>query len=172
MVAAAPEPTRFVLPVAIAPAVAGRRVFVTGAGKHHGLGQGFAYAAGLSGAASVAVHFNQSYEDALATVDAINAAGGNAFGVQADVTNPRTEAYADNAKVYGRWQPRMLAPEEASTALFQLLLRPRAELNDHFFQLEVEPADGQRVRLRWADVRLEPRVEPLAWSAIDPLVFD
>ncbi|MCC6624571.1 MAG: SDR family oxidoreductase [Deltaproteobacteria bacterium] len=324
MTVAPPDPSRFKLPAAVAPAVAGRRVFVTGSGKHHGLGQGFAYAAGLSGAASVAVHFNQSYEDALATVDAINAAGGNAFPVQADVTNPRdvwsmrsycikkaggppdlvicnsgrsedgyllgkapkekddeapaarrarvrqafvknldqsrdvidtkldgflamthlwssealhagseltivyissrqahdpgagvpgycaanwavlalprilrvnlgkdaarvsafsvgypfvrtamTEAYADNPKVFGRWQPRMLTTEEASTALFQLLLRPRAELNDHFFQLEVAPGDGGGgIQVRWSDVRLDPQVEPLAWSVADPLRFE
>jgi len=317
------DPNRFKLPDPIAAAVAGRRVFVTGSGKHLGLGQGFAFAAGLSGAASVAVHFNQSYEDGLATVDAIRAAGGNAFPVQADVTNPRdvwatrsycidklggppdlvicnsgrsedgyvlgkapkakgdestaarrarvrqafvknleqsrdvidtkldgflaithmwasealhantelrlvyissrqahdpgagvpgycaanwavlalpkilrvnlgkdaakvtafsvgypfvrtgmTEAYAQNDKVFGRWQPRMLEPEEASTALFQLLLRPNRELAERFFQLEVEAApdlgDGG-ARARWTDVVLEPQVAPLAWSVADPL---
>ncbi|MFO0744188.1 MAG: SDR family oxidoreductase [Myxococcota bacterium] len=319
------DPSGFKLPADIAGAVAGRRVFITGSGKHYGLGQGFAFAAGLSGAASVAVHFNQSYEDALATVDAIRAAGGNAFGVQADVTNPRdvwamrsyciqkgggapdlvicnsgrsedgyvlgrapkakddeapaarrarvrqafvknleqsedvidtkldgflamthlwssealhagheltivyissrqahdpgagvpgycaanwavlalpkilrvnlgkdaakvtafsvgypfvrtamTEAYAENAKVFGRWQPRMLSTEEAATALFQLLLRPRAELAERFFQLEVGAAPElgpSAVKTHWATVRLEPEIQPLEWSLAAPLAF-
>ncbi len=312
------DPTPFKLPADLAGAVAGRRVFITGSGKHHGLGQAFAFSAGLSGAASVAVHFHASYEDGLATVDAINAAGGNAFPVQADVTNPRdvwairsyvinkmgappdllicnsgrsedgyvfgkaprekgdessagrrarvrqafvknleqsrdvidtkldgfmamthlfasealhaggeltivyissrqahdpgagvpgycaanwavlslpkilrtnlgkdaakvtafsvgypfvrtamTEAYVDNAKVFGRWQPRMLEPEEASAALFQLIGRPAAELAERFFQLEVGPAPdaGERgVALSWSEVRLDPVITPLPWS--------
>lgn len=318
-----PDPRPFKLPSEIASAVAGRRVFITGSGKHHGLGQGFAYAAGLSGAASVAVHFHASYEDGLATVDAINAAGGNAFPVQADVTNARdvwamrsyviekmggppdllicnsgrsesgyvfgkapkakddespagrrarvrqafvgnleqskdvidtkldgfmavthlfasealhaggeltivyissrqahdpgagvpgycaanwavlslpkilrqnlgkdaakvtafsvgypfvrtamTEAYVDNAKVFGRWQPRMLEPEEAAAALFQLLGRPKAELAERFFQLEVGPGEGERaVELTWSEVRLDPVIVPLGWSKEQALKY-
>lgn len=322
-----PDPRPFALPPNLASAVAGRRVFITGSGKHHGLGQAFAFAAGLSGAASVAVHFHGSYEDGLATVDLINAVAGEgcAFPVQADVTNPRdvwamrsyvidkmggppdllicnsgrsedgyvlgkaprekdaetsaarrarvrqafvknleqsrdvidtkldgflamthlwssealhagkdltivyissrqahdpgagvpgycaanwavlslpkvlrvnlgkdaakvtafsvgypfvrtamTEAYADNPKVYGRWQPRMLAPEEASTALFALLGRSRDDLNERFFQLEVTaaPEHGERgVATTWAEVRLDPTVVTPAWASDATLRF-
>lgn len=315
-------PDAFALPDSLRAAVAGRRVFITGSGKHHGLGQAFAYAAGLSGAHSVAVHFNQSYEDGLATVDAIRAAGGNAFPVQADVTNPRdvwsmrsyviermegppdllicnsgrsesgytfgraprtrddespagrrarvrqafvknleqsrdvidtkldgflamthlwasealhagrtlticyissrqahdpgpgvagycaanwavlalpkilavnlgrdadkvtafsvgypfvrtgmTEAYADNAKVFGRWQPRMLTSVEASQALFQLLGRPPAELAGRFFQLDARADGDEAIALGWSEVRLDPVVAPCDWSAETPLRF-
>ena len=86
---ACPDSRPFKLPDDIATAVAGKRIFISGSGKHNGLGQAFAFSAGLSGAASVAVHFHASYEDALETVDAINQAGGNAFPVQADVTHAR-----------------------------------------------------------------------------------
>lgn len=323
----APDPRPFALPKALAPAAAGRRVFITGSGKHNGLGQAFAFAAGLSGAASVAVHFHGSYEDGLATVDLINelAGDGVAFPVQADVTNPRdvwamrsyvidkmggppdllicnsgrsedgyvlgkaprekdaessaarrarvrqafvknleqsrdvidtkldgflamthlwsseslhagkeltivyissrqahdpgpgvpgycaanwavlalpkvlrvnlgkdankvtafsvgypfvrtamTESYADNPKVFGRWQPRMLAPEEASAALFALLTRPRADLAERFFQLEVkaDPEHGERaVKTVWTEVRLDPTIVAPDWSEESALRF-
>lgn len=320
---ASPDPRPFKLPDDIAAAVAGKRVFISGSGKHAGLGQAFAFSAGLSGAASVAVHFHASYEDALETVDAINQAGGNAFPVQADVTMARdvwairsyvinkmgappdllicnsgrsetgyvfgkapkakedetpagrrarvrqafvgnleqskdvidtkldgfmalthlfasealhagqeltivyissrqahdpgagvpgycaanwavlalpkilrvnlgkdsakvtafsvgypfvrtamTESYVDNAKVFGRWQPRMLEPEEASAALFQLIGRPKAELAERFFQLEVAPSPEtgpKGVAATWSEVRLDPVVTPLEWSTQGPL---
>ena len=49
--------------------VAGKRVLITGAGKDLGLGQAFALAAGLNGAATVGVHFHSSYVDAFDLVD-------------------------------------------------------------------------------------------------------
>src|SRR5262245_38075934 len=78
---------RFRFPKALALGVAGKRVLITGAGKDGGLGQAFALAAGLSGAASVGVHFHRSYSDGLDLVRALRAAGVAAFPVQADVTN-------------------------------------------------------------------------------------
>lgn len=322
---ACPDSRPFKLPDDIATAVAGKRIFISGSGKHNGLGQAFAFSAGLSGAASVAVHFHASYEDALETVDAINQAGGNAFPVQADVTHARdvwairsyvinkmgappdllicnsgrsesgyvfgkapkakeeesaagrrarvrqafvgnleqskdvidtkldgfmalthlfasealhagqeltivyissrqahdpgagvpgycaanwavlalpkilrvnlgkdapkvtafsvgypfvrtamTEAYVDNAKVFGRWQPRMLEPEEASAALFQLIGRPKGDLAERFFQLEVGPSPEtgpKGVAATWAEVRLDPVITPLAWSQEGALRF-
>ena len=71
----------------LAKGIEGKRVLITGAGKDGGIGQALAMACGLNGAASVGVHFHSSYADGLDTVDAINRAGGNAFPVQADVTN-------------------------------------------------------------------------------------
>src|SRR6266851_7956617 len=69
--------------------VAGKRVLITGAGKDGGLGQAFALAAGLNGAAVVGVHFHSSYVDAFDLVTALRDEGVNAFPVQADVTNMR-----------------------------------------------------------------------------------
>ena len=67
------NPEDFVLPEDLAEQIRGRRVFITGSGKHGGLGQAFAIAAGLNGAESVGVHFCRSYSDGLETVDFINA---------------------------------------------------------------------------------------------------
>ena len=69
--------------------VAGKRVLITGAGKDLGLGQAFALAAGLNGAAVVGVHFHSSYVDAFDLVSKLRDQGVNAFPVQADVTNMR-----------------------------------------------------------------------------------
>ncbi|HEV8717112.1 MAG TPA: SDR family NAD(P)-dependent oxidoreductase, partial [Candidatus Binatia bacterium] len=67
--------------------IAGKRVLITGAGKDGGLGQAFALAAGLNGAAAVGVHFHRSYVDGFDLVQALRNEGVNAFPVQADVTN-------------------------------------------------------------------------------------
>jgi NAD(P)-dependent dehydrogenase (short-subunit alcohol dehydrogenase family) len=67
--------------------VEGKRVLITGAGKDGGLGQAFALAAGLNGAAAVGVHFHRSSEDGFDLVSALESAGVRAFPLQADVTN-------------------------------------------------------------------------------------
>ena len=67
--------------------VAGKRVLITGAGKDRGLGQAFALAAGLNGAAKVGVHFHSSYVDAFDLVAELRKEGVDAFPVHADVTN-------------------------------------------------------------------------------------
>jgi 3-oxoacyl-[acyl-carrier protein] reductase len=77
----------FRLAPALAKGVVGKRVLITGAGKDLGLGQAFALAAGLNGAAVVGVHFHSSYIDAFDLVGALREQGVNAFPVQADVTN-------------------------------------------------------------------------------------
>jgi len=61
--------------------VAGKRVLITGAGKDGGLGQAFALAAGLNGAAGVGVHFHSSYSDGFDLVAALRNLGVNAFPV-------------------------------------------------------------------------------------------
>ncbi len=81
------EPQAFKVSPDLAKGIAGKRVLITGAGKDRGIGQALALGCGLNGAASVGVHFHSSYADGLDTVDAINREGGNAFPVQADVTN-------------------------------------------------------------------------------------
>lgn len=317
---------RFTFPPELTEGVRGKRVLITGAGRHGGMGEAFALAAGLNGAAAVGVHYHSSAGEAHETVDLINRAGGHAFPVQADVTNtsdcwsirsyviakmgglppnllicnsglaesgymlgrplkeidgetpsmrrsrarqafvdnlrestdvihtkmdgflymthlwagealhvkeplqvvyissrqavdpgpgvpgyvlanfgvlslPRivrtnlgkhadlvtaysvaypfvrtgmTEAYGDDARVYGRWQPRMLETHEAALALVQLMARPARELDDHVFQLDVtaapEGTDGA-IRATWAEIELRPVHSPLAWSAAGPLVF-
>ena len=67
--------------------VKGKRVLITGAGKDGGIGQAFALAAGLNGAASVCVHFHRSYTDGFDLVNALRGLGVEAFPLQADVTN-------------------------------------------------------------------------------------
>ena len=319
------DPTKFRLPPELASGVAGKRVFITGAGRDKGLGQAFALAAGLNGAAAVAVHFHNSYEDGLDTVNMLRDHGCNAFPVQCDVTNPRdvwsirsyvierlggvpnlvicnsgasekgymlgrtakelagesqarrrarvrqafvenlaesqgvidtkvdgflimthlwaseavhakepativyissrqavdpgpsvpgyvvanwaalalpkilhvnlgrsadlvaafcvgypfvktsmTEEYADNAKVFGRWQTRMLEPFEAAQTLMQLLTRPLAELDDRFFQLLVDAAPdlgAGGVRTRWSEIAITTTDRGLDWSDAAPLAM-
>jgi NAD(P)-dependent dehydrogenase (short-subunit alcohol dehydrogenase family) len=295
--------------------VAGKRVLITGAGKDGGLGQAFALAAGLNGAAAVGVHFHRSYVDGFDLVNALRDEGVNAFPVQADVTNmgdlwatrsyvieqmgglppnllicnsgltekgysfgralreidnePRalrrarvrqhfidnleesrlvldtkidgflatthlwageavyheeplqlvyvssrqaidpggavpgyvisnwavlqlpkvlavnlgrsaqlvtasslllpfvrtgmTGEYAENPKVFGRWQPRMLETHEAAEACMQLLARPREELDQGMFAL-LAAGSVEKVRVTWKKVHLDLREEPLEWS--------
>ncbi len=305
----------------LAAGVAGRRVLITGSGKDGGIGQTFALAAGLNGAASVGVHFHRSYRDGFDLVDRLRAEGVDAFPVQADVTNmgdlwamrsyvveqmgglppdlvicnsgltergysfgralrevpdeptamrrarvrqhfidnleesrlvldtkidgflavthlwageavhhglplqlvyvssrqavdpgpsvpgyaisnwavlqlPRvidinlgrsadtisacsvlfpfirtgmTDEYADTEKVFGRWQPRMLATTEAAEAFLQLLARPTAEVRGGMFELMVDPAEADLVDITWRQVRLPVVEERLAWSDAAPL---
>jgi NAD(P)-dependent dehydrogenase (short-subunit alcohol dehydrogenase family) len=85
-----------------------------------------------------------------------------------------TDALAENPKVWGRWQPRMLHPEEAAAALMQLLARPAEEIKEKTFQLDVEPdasAGEGAVRISWSRIALEPSIEPLGWSQEAPLTY-
>jgi NAD(P)-dependent dehydrogenase (short-subunit alcohol dehydrogenase family) len=82
-----PKLDKFQFPSELRHCVAGKRVLITGSGKDGGLGQAFALAAGLNGAAAVGVHFHSSYIDGFDLVNALREAGVNAFPVQADVTN-------------------------------------------------------------------------------------
>jgi NAD(P)-dependent dehydrogenase (short-subunit alcohol dehydrogenase family) len=316
------DPGKFRFTDALAAGVAGRRVLITGAGKDGGLGQAFALAAGLNGAASVAVHFHSSYADGFDLVEALRKAGVNAFPVQADVTNlgdlwatrsyvieqmggkppnllicnsgltekgytlgralreiqgepmavrrarvrqhfidnlgesrlvvdtkvdgflamthlwageavyhreplqiiyvssrqaidpgvsvpgyvisnwgvlvlPKvlavnlgreaglvsaacillpfvrtgmTDEYADNPRVFGRWQPRMLETYEAAQACMQLFARSADELKDGLFELMVG-GDATAVKVTWKRVALEVREEPLDWSEAQTLSF-
>ena len=77
----------FRFPLELHKGVSGKRVLITGSGKDGGLGQAFALATGLNGAAAVGVHFHTSYVDGFDLVKALRSEGANAFPVQADVTN-------------------------------------------------------------------------------------
>ena len=318
------DPERFRFDEKLRAGVEGKRVFISGAGKDGGMGQAFALAAGLNGAASVAVHFYRSYQDGLDLVDYLRGQGVNAFPVQADVTNtsdlwsirsyviermgglppnllicnsgltergysfgrpprpiegesmamrrarvrqafvdnlaetrevldtkidgfmflthlwsgeavyaneplqivyvssrqaidpgfsvpgyvianwavlalPRvlhvnlgrkaslvkafsvlypfvrtgmTEEYAENERVFGRWQPRMLETHEAAEAFLQALARPAEELDEAMLALMVDKEeDGAQIRVTWKRVRLDLSLEPVDWSEGEPLRY-
>ena len=312
---------RFRFPEPCREAFAGKRVLITGSGRDGGIGQAFALAAAMNGAAAVGVHFHRSYRDGFDLVAKLREHGVKAFALQADVTNMRdlwasrgyvvdqmdgggpdlivcnsgltekgyrfgralpereeesraerrarvrqsfidnleesrtvldtkidgfvamthlwageavyhgrpltmvyvssrqaidpgvavpgyvianwavlplprvlrvnlgrsaelvdacclmlpfvrtgmTEEYADNPKVFGRWQPRMLEPFEAARAVTELLARPGAELDLGSFELLVE-GKPEAARLTWSQVHLDLREEALGWSAAAPLV--
>ncbi len=316
------EPEKFRFNDALKAGVADKRVLITGAGKDGGLGQAFALAAGLNGAASVAIHFHRSYLDGFDLVEALRTEGVNAFPVQADVTNlsdlwasrtyiieqmggkppnllicnsgltekgytlgralrevagepmsvrrartrqhfvdnlsesrlvldtkidgflalthlwageavyhkeplqivyvssrqaidpgvsvpgyvisnwgvlalPKllavnlgreagmvtascillpfvrtgmTDEYADNPRVFGRWQPRMLETYEAAEAFLQLIARSPKELSQGLFELMVD-ADSAGIRVSWKRVELIVKEEAPDWSAKQALRF-
>jgi NAD(P)-dependent dehydrogenase (short-subunit alcohol dehydrogenase family) len=309
----------------LAAGVVGKRVLITGSGKDGGIGQAFALAAGLNGAASVCVHFHRSYTDGFDLVNALNEQGVPAFPLQADVTNsgdlwatrsyvieqmgglppdlvicnsgltekgysfgragravegespamrrarirqafidnleesrqvidtkvdgflamthlwasealhantplrivyvssrqaidpgasvpgyaisnwavlqlPKvlsvnlgksadmvsacsvmypfvrtgmTDEYADNAKVFGRWQPRMLEPFEAAQSFLQLLAQPAAETNHGMYELNVLPGatDSDDITVAWTQIQLNPTETALPWSSETPLHY-
>jgi NAD(P)-dependent dehydrogenase (short-subunit alcohol dehydrogenase family) len=74
-----------------------------------------------------------------------------------------TGAYAENPKVFGRWQPRMLETHEVAEAFMQLLARPKNELDQGMFELLAE-GSVEQVRVTWKKVHLDLREEPLDWS--------
>ncbi len=74
-----------------------------------------------------------------------------------------TEAYADNPKVFGRWQSRMLEPHEAAKSVTQLLLQPAESVNLGHFKLNVK-GDADDVSLAWSQVRLEVEEDALDWA--------
>lgn len=65
-----------------------------------------------------------------------------------------TEDYAENPKVFGRWQPRMLETHEASRAVTQLLTHPRESLNLGNFKLGVG-GTAQAIELTWTRVNIQ-----------------
>lgn len=81
-----------------------------------------------------------------------------------------TGEYADNPRVFGRWQPRMLETHEAAKASMQLLARPPAELNSGLFELLVEGTPEQ-LRVSWKRVELNLREDALDWSEASALRF-
>jgi NAD(P)-dependent dehydrogenase (short-subunit alcohol dehydrogenase family) len=86
------------------------------------------------------------------------------------VRTSMTDQYADNPKVFGRWQPRMLEPNEAAKAFMQLLARPQADLDKGLFELMVEGAPDN-VDVTWKRVQLDVREEAVEWSRGGSLQF-
>ena len=81
-----------------------------------------------------------------------------------------TDEYAENAKVFGRWQPRMLEPHEAAQAFLQLLAQPSEQLDQGMFELLVE-GSAEHAQTSWKKVHLDLREETLDWSASHVLQF-
>ncbi|MDH4145519.1 MAG: SDR family NAD(P)-dependent oxidoreductase [Acidimicrobiia bacterium] len=85
-----------------------------------------------------------------------------------------TGEYAENERVFGRWQPRMLETHEAAEALLALLARPGTEIDQAMFELMVERPTAEPdagVAVRWQQVHLDVREEPLGWSVDRPLRY-
>jgi NAD(P)-dependent dehydrogenase (short-subunit alcohol dehydrogenase family) len=71
-----------------------------------------------------------------------------------------TDEYADNPKVFGRWQPRMLEPFEAAEQFIELLARPAEETGGGIFELLVD-GTAEEIEINWQRVRLESHVEKI-----------
>ena len=74
-----------------------------------------------------------------------------------------TKEYANNPKVFGRWQPRMLETHEAARSITQLLLRPSEETNLGNYKLNVT-GSAEDIQLAWSKVRLEIEEDSLDWG--------
>ena len=81
-----------------------------------------------------------------------------------------TGEYAENPKVFGRWQPRMLETHEVAQAFMHLLARPQKDLDQGLFELLVA-GSVEKVRVTWKKVSLDLREETLDWSETHALEF-
>ena len=81
-----------------------------------------------------------------------------------------TGEYAENPKVFGRWQPRMLETYEAAEAFLQLVNQPSETTDRGMFELMVAAADAG-VEVTWQQVHLDVREERVAFSADAPLRY-
>ncbi len=85
-----------------------------------------------------------------------------------------TEELAENPKVYGRWQPRMLETYEAAEAFLQALARPDDEVNNSMLEVMVDPAEGKEdgsVKVTWNRVELQVNEVAAPWSTENPLTY-
>ncbi|MDE0847030.1 MAG: SDR family NAD(P)-dependent oxidoreductase [Actinomycetota bacterium] len=84
-----------------------------------------------------------------------------------------TDEFANNEKVFGRWQPRMLETSEMAEAFMALLSRPSTETDNGTFELMVEAAKGnsQAIDLTWKHVKFNLIEESMEWSSDNPLRF-
>ncbi|MCJ7557837.1 MAG: SDR family oxidoreductase [Gammaproteobacteria bacterium] len=74
-----------------------------------------------------------------------------------------TQDYAENPKVFGRWQPRMLETHEAARSVTQLQMQPSEELDLGNFKLNVG-GTKEDIELAWSRVRLEVEEDKLNWG--------
>ncbi len=105
----------------------------------------------------------------------------NAFSVLFPfIRTGMTDEYAENEKVFGRWQPRMLETYECAEAFTQLLCRSDEELNSGMFELMVGRSDGSDgsddspvgdIDVTWRQVKFNVEEAPLEWSQGSPRRF-
>lgn len=81
-----------------------------------------------------------------------------------------TDDYADNPKVFGRWQPRMLETHEAAEAFLQLMAQPAAETDRGKFELMVD-AVAAKVQVTWKQVDFDVSETNVSWSSDHPLMY-
>lgn len=85
-----------------------------------------------------------------------------------------TGDYAENPKVFGRWQPRMLETHEAAEAFLQALAQPDEETSGTMLEVMVDPDEGKgegAVKVTWNKVNLNVEEQIAAWSGASPLVY-
>src|SRR5688572_12580572 len=74
-----------------------------------------------------------------------------------------TGEYAENPKVFGRWQPRMLETYEAAEAFLQVLAQDPPTTNGGMYECMVE-GEGEAttpVKVRWQEVKLAAEETPV-----------
>jgi NAD(P)-dependent dehydrogenase (short-subunit alcohol dehydrogenase family) len=104
----------------------------------------------------------------LPKVLAINLGSGAKFVTATCILPPfirtgMTDEFAENPKVFGRWQSRMLETDEVAHAFLRLLTRPQAELDQGNFEIMVE-GGADDIRLSWKKVHLDLREESIEWG--------
>ncbi len=84
-----------------------------------------------------------------------------------------TDGFANNDKVFGRWQPRMLETSEMAEAFMALLSRPGTETDNGMFELMVDSTENSShaIDVTWKQVKFNVTEEPIAWSTEKPLQF-
>jgi NAD(P)-dependent dehydrogenase (short-subunit alcohol dehydrogenase family) len=84
-----------------------------------------------------------------------------------------TDEYAENEKVFGRWQRRMLEPAEMAEAFMALLDRPGEETDNGMFELMVDAVEGddEAIDVFWKQVTFNIAEDDLDWSAGNPLRY-
>ncbi len=84
-----------------------------------------------------------------------------------------TDEYAENERVFGRWQKRMLEPSEMAEAFMALLNRPSEETDDGMFELMVDEVedDDAAIDVTWKQVTFNIAEDSLGWSSEAPLRF-
>lgn len=83
-----------------------------------------------------------------------------------------TAEYATNARLFDRWQPRMLETSEAALLLLQLLALPREEIAGRLFQLNLDANEVQaHLRAFWSEVQIAVQERALPWAQRAPLTL-
>jgi hypothetical protein len=77
-----------------------------------------------------------------------------------------TGEYAENPKVFGRWQPRMLETFEAAESLLEVIAQPAQSTNGAMYECMVEGQEGAgEVKVRWQEVKLAAEETPVNFGA-------